>query len=82
MYVFASKRASLPGMNPVWVEGVLQIEMGDNVYGQAAYRLDGGLPTVCLSDELYPVLLLQPGSQPFARQRLVVDDQRSDHDAR
>ena len=26
---------------PVWVEGVLQIEMADNVYGQAAYRLVG-----------------------------------------
>ena len=36
-----SRRASLPGMNPVWVEGILHIELGDNVYGQAGFRLVG-----------------------------------------
>ena len=39
--MYGSTRASLPGMNPVWVEGTLHIEMGDNVYGQAGFRLVG-----------------------------------------
>ena len=28
-------------MSPVWSEGTLHIEMGDNVYGQAGFRLVG-----------------------------------------
>ena len=39
--MYGSTRASLPGMSPVWIEGTLHIEMGDNVYGQAGFRLVG-----------------------------------------
>ncbi len=39
--MYASTRAALPGQNPVWVEGTLHIEMADNVYGQAGFRLVG-----------------------------------------
>lgn len=39
--MYGRTRARLLGQNPVWVEGTLHIEMGDNVYGQAAYRLVG-----------------------------------------
>lgn len=37
-----SRRASLAGMqNPMWVEGTLQIETTDNIYGQAGFRIIG-----------------------------------------
>ena len=37
-----SRRASLAGMqNPMWVEGILQIETTDNIYGQAGFRIIG-----------------------------------------
>ena len=39
--MYGSTRTSLPGMSPVWIEGTLHIEMGDNVYGQAGFRLVG-----------------------------------------
>ena len=35
------KRATLDGWNPVWVEGVLEIEMTESVYGYVGFTLNG-----------------------------------------
>ncbi len=35
------KRAKLDGWNPVWVEGVLTIEMTESVYGYVGFTLSG-----------------------------------------
>ncbi len=35
------KRAKLDGWNPVWVEGVLEIEMTESVYGYVGFTLSG-----------------------------------------
>ncbi len=35
------KRATLDGWNPVWVEGVLEIEMTESVYGDVGFTITG-----------------------------------------
>ena len=35
------KRAKLDGWNPVWVEGVLEIELTESVYGYVGFTLSG-----------------------------------------
>ena len=35
------KRAKLDGWNPVWVEGVLEIEITESVYGDVGFTLTG-----------------------------------------
>ena len=35
------KRAKMDGWNPVWVEGVLKIEMTESVYGDVGYTITG-----------------------------------------
>ncbi len=35
------KRARMDGWNPVWVEGVLKIEMTESVYGHVGYTVTG-----------------------------------------
>ena len=35
------KRATLDGWNPVWVEGVLEIELTESVYGYVGFTLSG-----------------------------------------
>ena len=35
------KRAKMDGWNPVWVEGVLKIEMTESVYGHVGFTLTG-----------------------------------------
>lgn len=35
------KRAKMDGWNPVWVEGILKIEMSESVYGDVGFTLTG-----------------------------------------
>ena len=37
----AGKRATMDGWNPVWVEGVLEIEMTQSVYGYVGFTITG-----------------------------------------
>lgn len=37
----AGKRAKMDGWNPVWVEGVLSIEMTESVYGYVGFTISG-----------------------------------------